>query len=158
LPAASVTRLSALAWVPWDRVDNKVLPEEAALRKFTPSGMFTQTGKGKAGADGLRAVAADFGIGRDAGQVVGDGCGSAVAVGRGRLATAGVLNRDVSGPTSRKAATAPMTIRGIRRRADLICLERSRERQSYASGLRFGRPARRGYWAGVGSTLSTMRT
>src|SRR5207253_1907605 len=65
------------------------------------------------------------------------------------------LARGVRGPASRKAATAPIAIRGIRRRADLIFIQRPPTRWSYASGLRFGSPTLRGKSGGVWASLST---
>jgi hypothetical protein len=56
-------------------VANRALEVLAADRRLTPSGSLTQIGKGS---DGVEGVAGDvaFGMGSDAGQVVGDACGS----------------------------------------------------------------------------------
>src|ERR1700682_2569345 len=117
LPEASGARPSAVACVPCVSVASFVLEALAADRRLTPSGSLTQIENGRPSVAGVTAAAA-FGIGNDAGQVVGDAGGSTVIEGDGRggLATAWVLLKDVSGPASRKAAMAPMTIRGIRRR------------------------------------------
>jgi hypothetical protein len=54
-----------------------VLEALAADRRFTPSGSLTQIGNGRDGVEGVTAAVA-FGMGSDAGQLVGDACGSAV--------------------------------------------------------------------------------
>jgi hypothetical protein len=71
-----------VACVPWVRVANLVLEALAADRRLTPSGSLTQIVNGRDGADGVDAAGA-FGIGNDAGQVDGDGCGSTVVEGDG---------------------------------------------------------------------------
>jgi hypothetical protein len=59
-----------------------VLEALAADRRLTPSGSFTQIGKGSDGVEGDTGPVA-LGIGSDAGQVVGDACGSTVLEGDG---------------------------------------------------------------------------
>jgi hypothetical protein len=75
LPEASGALPSAVAWVPWVSVANRALEALAADRRLTPSGSLTQIGKGRASVAGVTAAGA-FGIGSEAGQVVGDACGS----------------------------------------------------------------------------------
>jgi hypothetical protein len=76
---ASGALLSAVACVPWGSVARIALEVLAVDRRLTPSGSFTQIGKGSAGTAGGVTVGADLGIGRDDGHDVGDGCGSIVA-------------------------------------------------------------------------------
>jgi hypothetical protein len=59
-----------------------VLEALAADRRLTPSGSLTQMVNGRDGVDGVLATGA-FGTGSDAGQVVGDACGSTVVEGDG---------------------------------------------------------------------------
>ena len=82
LPDASGARPSAVACVPCDSVVNRVLEALAADRRLTPSGSLTQIGNGSDGVEGVSAAGA-FGMGSDAGQVVGDACGSTVVEGDG---------------------------------------------------------------------------
>jgi hypothetical protein len=70
-------------WVPWGSVARIALDVLAPERRLTPSGSFTQIGKGSAGTAGAGTVGAELGMGRDAGQDVGEGCGSIVAEGDG---------------------------------------------------------------------------
>jgi len=63
-----------VACVPWFKVVSRALEALAAARRFTPRGSLTQTGNGSAGA-ASGTVPGDFGIGSEAGHVVGDACG-----------------------------------------------------------------------------------
>ena len=82
LPEASGALPSAVACVPCVSVANRALEALAADRRLTPSGSLTQTGKGSAGVEDATEGLA-LGIGSDAGQVVGEACGSTVPDGEG---------------------------------------------------------------------------
>ena len=64
-----------MAWVPCDSVATRAPDALAEARRLTPSGSLTQIANGSAGAGDVTAVA-DFGTGSDAGQDVGEACGS----------------------------------------------------------------------------------